>query len=68
MLNTNERMHISIEVNDDKELLAIGNNIHEQLRGNKDYIDNNIIISIDSPSIINISISKECKDIPSIII
>ena len=68
MLNTNERMHISIEVNDDKELLAISNNIHEQLRGNKDYIDNNIIISIDSPSIINISISKECKDIPSIII
>lgn len=68
MLNTNERMHILTEVDDDKELLAIGNNIHEQLRGNKDYIDNNIIISIDSPSIINISISKECKDIPSIII
>ena len=62
------KMQIKITVFDDKEQLAIGNSIHEQLRGNKDYIDSNIVLNIDTNNEINLYVFEECKDIPTITI
>ena len=60
--------HICIKCADDKEQMNIGNDIHMQLCGKKDYIDNNIILNIDSPCDINIYIYEECEEIPTITI
>ena len=62
------KMKITIEVQDDKEKMAVGSRIHEQLRGNKDYIDNNIILNIDLENTVRLYIFKECEDVPNIII
>lgn len=62
------KMKITIEVDDEKEQMAISNHIHEQLHRNKDYIDNNIVLSIDVENTIRLYIFKECKDVPPIVI
>ena len=62
------KMHITIRTVDDKEQMRVGNSIHHQLRGNKDYIDNNIILNIDTENEVNLYIFKECENIPDIII
>lgn len=51
-----------------KKQLRIGNSIHEQLVGNKDYIDSNIILNIDEENIIKIYIFNECESVPNIIL
>ena len=60
--------HICIKCMDDKEQMAVGNHIHMQLCGKKDYIDNNIILNIDSPCEVNVYIYEECEEIPTITI
>lgn len=67
-MNDNFKMHVKITVNDEKDQMAIGNYIHEQLRGNKDYIDSNILLNIDTENEINLYVFKECKNVPTIII
>lgn len=67
-MDSNLKMHIKITVDDEKEQDKIGNFIHEQLRGNKDYIDSNIILNIDADNEINLYVFKECKEIPTITI
>ena len=62
------KMHITIRTIDEKEQLRIGNSIHRQLVGNKDYIDCNIILNIDVENEVNLYIYKECKNVPDIII
>ena len=61
------KMYIQIEVKDEKEQLTIANAIHEQLRGNQDYIDSNIILNIDVDAI-RVYVFEECTDVPTIII
>lgn len=56
---------ITIETSDDKEQLKIANFIHEQLVGNKDYINNNIVLNIDTDAI-RLYIFEECTEIPTI--
>lgn len=53
---------------DDKEQMAVGNHIHEQLVGNKDYMNDNIILNTDEPCEVNVYIFKECKEIPTLVI
>lgn len=62
------KMHITIRTIDEKEQMRIGNSIHHQLVGNKDYIDNNIVLSIDVDNEVNLYIFKECENVPDIII
>lgn len=62
------KMHITIRMVDDKEQMRVGNSIHHQLVGNKDYIDNNIILNIDMDNEVNLYIFKECENVPDIII
>ena len=62
------KLKIVIETSTEKEQMAIGNHIHEQLRGNKDYIDNNIILNIDVENKIRLYVFKECKDVPPIVV
>lgn len=58
--------HISIEVRNRDEQLALGGKIHKQLMGNADYVDCNIIVNIEEVNEINIYIFKECTCIPEL--
>ena len=62
------KMHIIIRTNDVKEKRRIANSIHQQLVGNKDYIDCNIILNIDDKNEVNLYIFNECENVPDIII
>ena len=62
------KMHITIRTIDEKEQMRIGNSIHHQLVGNKDYVDNNIVLSIDVDNEVNLYIYKECENVPDVII
>lgn len=60
------KQKIIIEVADEKEQMKVGTFIHEQLVGNKDYINNNIILNIETENIIEVLIFEECTDVPVI--
>lgn len=62
------REEITIVCENEKEQERLGNHIHEQLRGNKDYIDSNIVLNIDTKNIIKLYIFEECKERPTITI
>ena len=62
------KMHIIIRTNDVKEKRRIANSIHQQLVGNKDYIDCNIILNDYYEDEINLYIFNECENVPNIII
>lgn len=66
VMDNNLKMHVNIKVNDDKEQMKIGNFIHEQLRGNKDYQNSNIVLNIDEPNEVNLYVFNECEEIPTI--
>lgn len=59
---------ITIETSTDREKMQIGESIHNQLKGNSDYINNNIIVNIDRTCAVEVFIFANCKDIPQIII
>ena len=62
------KMKITIETSTEDEQMTIGNSIHHQLVGNKDYIDNNIMLNFDVKNKIRLYIFKECENIPNIVI
>ena len=62
------KTHITIRTIDEKEQMRIGNSIHHQLVGNKDYVDNNIVLNIDVDNEVNLYIYKECENVPDVII
>lgn len=60
---------MEIETQTKDECMRIGNLIGEQLRGNQDYIDNNIVLNYtDSDNVVRLYIFEECKNIPTITI
>ena len=62
------KMHIIIITNDNKEKMRIANLIHNQLVGNKDYINCNIILNDYYENEINLYVFNECENIPNIVI
>ena len=62
------KMHITIRTTDKKEQMRVGNSIHCQLVGNKDYMDSNIVLNIDVENEVNLYIFNECENVPGIII
>lgn len=62
------KMKITIETDTEKEQMAIANHIHEQLRGNQDYKDSNIVLNIDVENTIRLYVFKECENVPPIVI
>lgn len=65
-MNDKLKMKITIETEDEKDQMTISNHLHEQLRGNQDYIDNNIILSIDVKNTVKLYIFKECENVPDL--
>lgn len=57
---------VVIETADNEEKMRIGTSIHEQLRGNQDYIDSNIVLNVDDDCTIRLWILKACKEVPKI--
>ena len=67
-MNKRLKLEITIKTPNNDEKMRIGSEIHEQLRGNSDYIDNNIILNIDADNEVWLGIFKECENIPKITI
>ena len=60
---------VEIETQTKDECMRIGTLIHDQLRGNQDYIDSNILLNCtDSDNVVRLYIFEECENIPSITI
>lgn len=59
---------IQITTRTNEEKTELGQKIHEQLKGNKDYINNNIVLNIDDDCLIMLAIFNECKEMPKIVI
>ena len=62
------KMHIIVKTVNEEEKMRLGKSIHEQLVGNKDYIDSNIILNIDNKNEVNLYVFNECENIPNITI
>lgn len=62
------KKYIEIECSSNEEKVKIGELIHNQLKGNEDYINNNIILNIDEDSKVILVIFNECKEEPKILI
>ena len=57
---------MTIELSDADDRMAVGTAIHEQLRGKQDYIDNNIILNIDTDYAVELYVMSDCKELPKI--
>ena len=62
------KKEIIITVKNEKEQMRIANSIHHQLVGNQDYIDSNIVLSIDENNTVRLYIFEECENEPDIIL
>lgn len=62
------KMHMTIKTTSEEEKMRIGNSIHEQLVGNQDYRDSNILLNIDDENEVNLYVFKECENFPNITI
>jgi hypothetical protein len=59
---------IEIRCLSNEEKMKVGTLIHEQLAGNKDYIDSNIVLNIDEDCKVILIIYPECEEEPRILI
>ena len=59
---------IEIECSSNEDKMMVGEAIHNQLVGNEDYINNNIILNIDEDCKVILVIFNECKNEPKILI
>lgn len=57
---------VTIETADNDEKMRIGTDIHEQLRGNPSYINNDIILNVDEDCKVRLWVDKNCESIPDI--
>lgn len=57
---------MTIELSDADDRMVVGTAIHEQLRGKQDYIDNNIILNIDTDYAVELYVMSDCKELPKI--
>ena len=65
-MNGKIKYDITIETMNEDEKMAVGNSIHNQLVGNKDYIDSNIILNVDEYEKVRLLIFEECTNVPKI--
>ena len=67
------RRFVRIETETEDDMLAIKERIHDQLVGNKDYIDSNIVLNgsddrLENDCAVHLYIFDECEYIPPITI
>lgn len=62
------KRYIAIDCGSVEEKMKLGNSIHNQLAGNQDYIDSNIVLNLDEPYTVQLWFFKDCENIPPITI
>lgn len=60
------KLEIKIRTPNDAEKIMIGNHIHEQLRGNPDYINDRIVLNIEVENEVWLGIFEDCEHMPKI--
>ena len=68
MENKTFRKAIEIECSSNEEKEKLGEKIHDQLVGNEEYINNNIILDMTEDCKIHIIVFNECQNEPDIYI
>ena len=68
MANKTFKKAIEIECSSNEEKMKVGELIHNQLVGNEDYINNNIVLNIDEDCKVILVMFNECKNEPKILI
>lgn len=66
-MNTGTKREIIIKCASNEDKKALGNSIHEQLRGNPDYIDSRIVLNIDTDKVVNLVIFADAKPVDIVI-
>lgn len=66
-MNVRTKREIIIKCASDEDQKALGNSIHDQLRGNPDYIDNRIVLNIDTDKVVNLVIFDDAKPVDIVI-
>ena len=65
-MNEGVRVYLQLECESNELKKSIGEYIHNQLKGYRDYKNSNIVLNIDEPYTVRLWVFKECKDIPKI--
>lgn len=66
MMNEEIKYEMVIYTKDNNEKVRIGAAIHNQLRGNPDYIDSNIILNIDEDCTVYLTVMNDCNNFPTV--
>lgn len=61
------KREIIIKCSEEKDQLAIGNAIHEQLRGNPDYIENRIVLNIETENIVRVLVCDDAAPVDIVV-
>ena len=48
--------------------MELGRKIHNQLVGNEDYIESDILLNVDEDDIVDLYVFEGCKNVPEITI
>lgn len=67
-MDKNLKLEILINTTSNEEKMRIGTEIHQQLKGNPDYIENRIVLNIDRENRVWLGIFQDCETVPSIVI
>ena len=62
------KMHVRITVEDNEKKMELGRKIHNQLVGNEDYIESDILLNVDEDDIVDLYVFEGCKNVPEITI
>ena len=68
MANKTFKKTIEIECASNEEKMRVGESIHNQLVGNPDYINSNILLNVDEDCKVILVIFNECQNEPEILI
>ena len=67
-MSNDVKREVIIKCPNKSEQFALGNSIHEQLRGNQDYIDSRIVLFLNEENQIIFTVFSDAAEVPSIVI
>lgn len=59
-------LEIGFIMDSEEEKMELGKKIHEELVGNQDYIDCKIVLNIDDPLTVKLSVMEDAKELPDL--
>ena len=67
-MSNNVMYEMSIRTRSNEYKRKVGTAIHEQLKGNKDYINSLLRLNIDEDCLISLTVMEDCKSFPKVVL